>query len=152
MIPQRYLPYFAIGLLGVLVVGLVFAGAATSGNSGGFLQPKFVAKLYVRVHRGSWDAWKVEIVKVDYTVEQTMIALDIGNVLSFWTGTYKVCARAYRGTMFSDEDCTEVNLSPGDTKDVALSLNLGDKQVATVKIVVYDEGGEVKDEREVQLT
>lgn len=157
MIPQRYLPYFAMGFIGMILIGLVIAVAASTntGNNegGGFLEPKYIAKFYIRVERGTFQAWKVQIASYDYTIDKAMVALDLGKSfsLSFFEGTYKVCARASRGGTFLDEDCTTIKLNPGDKKDVTLSLNLGNKPTATVKLFVYDEDGGLKDEKEVQL-
>jgi len=151
--------YVLVGMMLMLTVGLVIAltggvegGTLPGSDSGGIFREKYVAKLYVTVHRGTLDAWNVKIQNVDYEIDKTLIALDIGKTLSIFEGTYKVCARAYQNGFFTDQDCAELKLNPGDTKEATLSLNLGYQPTAKVKIVVYDEGGEIKDQREVDIS
>ena len=148
---QKPMLYAATGLMVALMLGVVIAATTPQSGGGGAFSEKYVAKLTIRVHRGSWDAWKTEIVNVHYDLTKTRFALDIGKALSFWTGEYQVCAVALRSGFELDRDCQTVKLSPGDTKDVALSLTLGEKPTATVRITVYDEGGEIKDEKEVRI-
>lgn len=148
---QKPLIYLFSGLVVAMLMGVVIAATSGNAETGKPFSEKYIAKLQIRVRRGSWDAWSVKITDVHYNLDQGIFALDIGKALSFWTGEYKVCAVAYRNGFELDKDCQTVKLSPGDTKDVSLSLNLGEKPTAKVRITIYDEGGEIKDEREVTI-